>query len=41
MTYALRLSRSARHSLERALPEVVASAVWEVIKISQRADAYA
>lgn len=31
MTYALRLSRSARRSLERDLPEAVASAVWEFI----------
>lgn len=31
MTNALRLSRSARRSLERDLPEAVASAVWEFI----------
>ncbi|MFZ0160386.1 MAG: type II toxin-antitoxin system RelE/ParE family toxin [Kineosporiaceae bacterium] len=31
MTYALRVSRSARRSLERDLPEAVASAVWEFI----------
>jgi mRNA interferase RelE/StbE len=31
VTYALRLSRSARRSLERDLPEAVASAVWEFI----------
>lgn len=31
MTYALRLSRAARRSLERDLPEAVASAVWEFI----------
>jgi mRNA-degrading endonuclease RelE of RelBE toxin-antitoxin system len=31
VTYALRLSRSARRSLERDLPEAVASAVWEFV----------
>lgn len=31
MTYALRLSPSARRSLERDLPEAVASAVWEFV----------
>jgi mRNA-degrading endonuclease RelE of RelBE toxin-antitoxin system len=31
VTYALRLSRSARRSLELDLPEAVASAVWEFI----------
>jgi mRNA interferase RelE/StbE len=31
VTYALRLSRSARRSLERDLPEVLACAVWEFI----------
>ena len=31
MTYGLRLSASARRSLERDLPEAVAAAVWEFI----------
>ena len=31
MTYALRLSRSARRSLESELPEAVAAAVWEFL----------
>ncbi|MDQ1295537.1 MAG: mRNA interferase RelE/StbE [Actinomycetota bacterium] len=31
MPYALRLSRSARRSLELDLPESVAAAVWEFI----------
>jgi mRNA interferase RelE/StbE len=31
VTYALRLSPSARRSLERDLPEAVASAVWEFV----------
>ncbi|MBK7622736.1 MAG: type II toxin-antitoxin system RelE/ParE family toxin [Kineosporiaceae bacterium] len=31
MTYALRLSPSARRSLERDLPEAVAAAVWEFV----------
>lgn len=31
MTYALRLSRSARRSLEKDLPEAVAAAIWEFI----------
>ncbi|MDQ1287644.1 MAG: mRNA interferase RelE/StbE [Actinomycetota bacterium] len=31
MTYALRLSRSARRSLEFDLPEAVAAAVWEFV----------
>lgn len=31
MTYALRLSRAARRSLELELPEAVAVAVWEFI----------
>jgi mRNA interferase RelE/StbE len=31
VTYALRLSRSARRSLELDLPEAVAAAVWEFI----------
>jgi mRNA interferase RelE/StbE len=31
VTYTLRLSRSARRSLERDLPEAVAAAVWEFI----------
>lgn len=32
MTYALRLSRSVRRSLERDLPEAVASAVWAFVR---------
>lgn len=31
MTYRLRLSRSARRSLEFDLPEAVAAAVWEFV----------
>ena len=31
MTYGLRLSRSARRSLESDLPEAVAAAVWEFV----------
>lgn len=31
MTYRLRLSRSARRSLELDLPEAVAAAVWEFV----------
>jgi mRNA-degrading endonuclease RelE of RelBE toxin-antitoxin system len=31
VTYTLRLSRAARRSLERDLPEAVASAVWEFV----------
>ena len=31
MTYGLRLSGSARRSLERDLPEAVATAVWQFI----------
>jgi mRNA-degrading endonuclease RelE of RelBE toxin-antitoxin system len=31
VTYALRLSQSARRSLERELPEALAAAVWEFI----------
>jgi mRNA interferase RelE/StbE len=31
VTYALRLSRSARRSLERDLPEAVAAAVWAFV----------
>lgn len=31
MTYSLRLSRSARRSLELELPEAVAVAVWEFV----------
>ena len=40
MTYALRLSRSARRSLERDLPEAVATAVWEFITGDLVADPY-
>lgn len=40
MTYALRLSRAARRSLERDLPEAVASAVWAFISGDLVADPY-
>jgi mRNA-degrading endonuclease RelE of RelBE toxin-antitoxin system len=40
VTYALRLSRSARRSLERDLPEAVASAVWEFISNDLLANPY-
>jgi mRNA-degrading endonuclease RelE of RelBE toxin-antitoxin system len=40
VTYALRLSRSARRSLERDLPEAVASAVWEFISGDLLANPY-
>jgi mRNA-degrading endonuclease RelE of RelBE toxin-antitoxin system len=40
VTHALRLSRSARRSLERDLPEAVASAVWEFIRGDLLANPY-
>ena len=40
MTYALRLSRAARRSLERDLPRAVAAAVWEFISGDLMANPY-
>lgn len=40
MTYALRLSRAARRSLELDLPEAVACAVWEFVNGDLLANPY-